>query len=203
MVLKAISTAAIPLRQWPAPGEWTYQDYLYLPDDGSRYEVIWGELYMMTPAPSTQHQRILRDLGFVLWSYVQEHSLGEIFIAPCDLVMEPGATPVQPDILFIALDRLDIITERNVHGVPDLLIEILSPNNPRHDRVTKFDLYEQSGVAEYWIVDPEARTIEVFVLGQGKYSLLGRFGEGEKTTSKALKGFSVTVGDVIPGEHPD
>jgi len=198
MVLKAISTAALPLRRWPAPGEWTYQDYLDLPDDGNRYEVIWGELYMMTPAPSTRHQRVLRDLGFALWNYVREHDAGEVLIAPCDLVMEPGATPVQPDILFVARNRLDIITERNVHGVPSLLIEILSPNTPRHDRETKFDLYEQSGVAEYWIVDPEARTIEVFVLEQNRYTLRGRFGAGEEAASEILPGFLVAVDEVIP-----
>jgi Uma2 family endonuclease len=203
MALKAISTAAIPLRQWPAPGEWTYQDYLDLPDDGNRYEVIWGELYMMTPAPSTLHQRTSRNLGFALWRYVQEHNLGEVLLAPCDLVMEPGATPVQPDLLFIAQDCLDIITEKNVRGTPNLIVEILSSSNPEHDRERKFHLYEQSSVAEYWIVDPGVRSIEVFVLRQGAYSLLERFGPGEEATSQVLRGFSVAVDDVIPIEHPD
>ncbi len=200
MALKAISTAAIPLRRWPAPGEWTYQDYLDLPDDGNRYEIIWGELYMMTPAPSTRHQRVSRNLEFALWNYTQKNDLGEVLYAPCDLVMKPDATPVQPDILFIAKDRLGIITEKNVAGVPDLLVEILSAGNPRHDRVTKFELYEQAGVAEYWIVDPEAHAIEVFVLSQGAYALLGRFGAGEAAVSKALAGFSVAVDKVIPPE---
>jgi Uma2 family endonuclease len=200
MVLKAISTAALPLRQWPRPGQWTYQDYLDLPDDGNRYEIIWGDLYMMAPAPVTRHQRVLRNLEYAMWSYVQEQNLGEVLFAPCDLVIEPGATPVQPDILFVSKDRLHLITEENIEGVPDLLVEILSPGNPRHDRVTKFNLYEQSGVPEYWIVDPEAHTIEVFGLSQKKYNPQGRFGSGEEAISNTLIGFKVAVNDVIPLE---
>lgn len=198
MALKAISTAALALRQWPVPGQWSYEDYLDLPDDGNRYEIIWGELYMMTPAPSTWHQRISRNLEFAIWDYVQEHDLGEVLYAPCDVVIEPGATPVQPDILFIAKDRLNIITEKDVRGAPDLLIEILSSSNPEHDRDRKFNLYQESGVAEYWIVDPDARMIEVFVLRRGVYSLLGRFGVDDIAMSEVLTGFEVAVHEMIP-----
>lgn len=197
MAIKAISTAALPLRQWPAPGGWTYQDYRDLPDDGYRYEVIWGELFM-TPAPSTGHQLISRNLGFMIWDYVRTHDLGEVLFAPVDLVIEPGATPVQPDILFIAKEHLDIITEKNVYGVPDILIEILSPSNPEHDQERKFKLYEQAGVPEYWMVDPETHTMEIFTLSQGVYSLLGRCRAGEKTISSVLEGFSVAVDEVMP-----
>lgn len=200
MALKAISTTALPLRQWPAPGKWTYQDYLDLPDDGNHYEIIWGELYMMTPAPTTQHQRISRNLGYALWNFVQEHHLGEILYAPCDLVIEPSATPVQPDILFVSQKRLNIITTENVMGTPDLLIEILSASNPRHDRVTKFKLYEQANVPEYWLVDPDKYTIEVYVLHGKKYKLWGRFGPGEKATSAVLSGFTIAVSQIFPSE---
>jgi Uma2 family endonuclease len=196
MVLKAISTTALPLRQWPGPGEWTYQDYLDLPDDGYRYEIIWGELYM-TPAPSTRHQRISRNLEFALWDYVKKHDLGEVLDAPCDVVMEPGATPVQPDLLFVAKERLKIITAKNVNGAPDLLVEILSSGSREYDQVTKFDLYAQAGVAEYWIIDPQAGVIEVFVLAEGVYARLGRFSQGETAKSKVLAGFTVAVAEVI------
>lgn len=200
MALKAISTIALPLRQWPAPGEWTYQDYLDLPDDGNRYEIIWGELYMMTPAPSTRHQRISRNLEYAFWNYVQEHNLGEVLYAPCDLVIEPGATPVQPDILFISRERLEIITEKNVSGVPDLLVEILSAGSSRHDRVTKFKLYEQAGVPEYWLLDPDTRTIEVFALRETKYQLWGRFRPNEAAIATVLSGFSIPVNHIFPAE---
>lgn len=200
MALKAISTAALSVRQWPVSGEWTYQDYLDLPDDGNRYEIIWGELYMMTPAPTTYHQRISRNLGYAFWNFVQDHNLGEVLYAPCDLVMEPGATPVQPDILFVSQTHLDIITTENVYGVPDLLVEILSSGNPRYDRITKFKLYQQAGVPEYWLVDSNAHIIEIFVLREGKYALMGRFGMSEIARSEVLAGFSIPVAAVIPRE---
>ena len=200
MALKAISTAALPLRQWPAPGEWTYEDYFNLPDDGNRYEVIYGELYLMAPVPSPLHQRISRNLEFLLWTHVQAHDLGEVLDAPCDVIMGTGATPVQPDVIFISKVKLDIITKKNITGVPDLLVEILSASNPEHDREIKFNLYAQSGVAEYWIVDSEAQTVEVFALNEGAYSLLGRFGSGEEVLSKVVAGFRVAVDEVFPTE---
>lgn len=155
---------------------------------------------MMTPAPSTRHQRISRNLEYAFWDYIQEHNLGEVLYAPCDLVIEPGATPVQPDILFISRERLEIITEKNVSGVPDLLVEILSAGNPYYDRVTKFRLYEQAGVPEYWLIDPDVRTIEVFVLRDTKYQLWGRFGPDETATSTVLSGFGIIVNHIFPSE---
>ncbi len=196
MAIKAISTAALPLRQWPAPGEWTYEDYLDLPDDGSRYEIIWGELYM-TPAPNIRHQMTSGELEFALRTFVKTHNLGVVLDAPCDVLLEPDGTPVEPDILFVSKERNHIVTAKNVNGAPDLIIEILSPSNPEHDRMRKFELYKESGVAEYWIVDPEARTIEVFVLRENKYLLLGRYEAGQAAVSEVLPGFSVAVNDVI------
>lgn len=198
MALKAISTAALPLRQWPAPGEWTYEDYLDLPDDGTRYEIIWGELYM-TPAPNVDHQMSSGELEFALRNFVKKHNLGVVLDAPCDVILEPGGTPVEPDIFFISQERNHLITPKNVQGAPDLIVEILSPSNPEHDRERKFRLYEQSGVSEYWLVDIEAGTIEVFVRREGGYVLLGRFGPGQVATSEVLKGFSLAVDDVMPG----
>lgn len=198
MALKAISTAAISLRQWPSSGEWTYQDYLDLPDDGYRYEVIDGELYM-APAPDTEHQMTSGELEFALRAFVKTHKLGVVLDAPCDVLLEPGGAPVQPDIFFISQGRTHIITSQNVQGAPDLIIEILSPSNPDHDRVRKFKLYGQAGVAEYWIVDIRARTIEVFVLTEQRvYSLFGHFGAGEMAMSKLLAGFQVLVDEVMP-----
>lgn len=197
MALKAISTAALPLRQWPAPGEWTYEDYLDLPDDGYRYEVIYGDLYM-TPAPNINHQRTSGELEYALQRFVKQQDLGLVLHAPCDLILELHAAPVQPDIFFIAKERLDIVAEQSVQGVPDFIVEILSPSDSGYDRDRKFNLYRQAGVPEYWIVDPEKRTIEVFVLSEGTYSLGGRFGAGQAAASKVLVGFSVAVAAVMP-----
>ena len=198
MALKAISTIAANLRQWPAPSRWTYADYLELPDDGNLYEVIEGELFM-TPAPGTKHQLVSGELEFALQTFVKSQSLGVVLNAPCDVLLEPGGTPVEPDIFFISRSRLNIITSQNIQGPPDLIVEIISPSNPEHDRDRKFKLYQESRVAEYWIVDPEVQTIEVFLLQQEAYILHGRFGAGQAATSSVLKGFRVDVDEIFSG----
>lgn len=198
MALKAISTVAANLRQWPAPSGWTYVDYLELPDDGNLYEVIEGELFM-TPAPGTKHQLVSGELEFALQTFIKAQNLGVVLNAPCDVLLEPGGTPVEPDIFFISRSRLDIITPQNIQGPPDLIVEIISPSNPEHDRERKFKLYQASGVAEYWIVDPEVQTVEVFLLQQATYILHGRFGAGQVATSSVLKGFNVDVDEIFSG----
>jgi Uma2 family endonuclease len=111
----------------------------------------------------------------------------------------PGkAEPVQPDLVFVAAERLDIVTQRAIEGVPDLVVEVLSPSNWLDDRRTKFALYAEIGVREYWIVDPDERTVEVFSLQEGRYALRGRFGPDETLRSDLLPGFEVAVGDLFP-----
>jgi Uma2 family endonuclease len=201
MVLKAISTAALPLRQWPAPGEWTYEDYLAIPDDGNRYEVIYGELYLMSPAPTPIHQLVSAELMYMLQTFIKKNHLGVVLGAPCDVILDPGGTPVEPDILFITRARTHIIAEKNILGAPDMIMEILSPSNPEHDRITKFNLYQESGVKEYWIVDPQARTIEVLVLREGKYAQVGRFEGDAQARSDLLKDFQVALTEVFPAKE--
>jgi Uma2 family endonuclease len=184
------------LRQWPAPGQWTYEDYRDLPDDGYRYEIICGELYM-SPAPNIGHQKSSGELEYALQGFVRTHNLGIVLHAPCDVILAAKATPVQPDILFVSGDRLHIITEQNVYGAPDLIIEILSPTTRDYDRQQKFHLYEQVGVVEYWLVDPQERIIEVFELVGGAYILLGKWEEGQRAMSHVLAGFEVAVNEVL------
>ena len=185
-------------RYWPPPqGQWTYEDYTRLPDNGMRYEVIKGALYM-SPAPSPKHQSIIAALYGYLWDYLKNQPVGKVFFAPIDVKLPDLATPVQPDLLFIASERLSIIKENFIEGVPDLIVEVLSPSNPTHDRNTKFRAYALAGVREYWIVDPEVRTIEINVLRGQAYAPLGSFGVDEQTRSEVLADFSVRVGDVCP-----
>src|ERR1019366_2754225 len=131
----------------------TYDLYRLLPEDGKRYELIDGEL-LMTPAPSPKHQRIVRRLGFQLSSYVEANGLGEVFIAPVDVVFEEHVV-VEPDILFVSRERRGMVREEAIHGAPDVVVEILSPSSFYHDLRRKMGLYSQFGVQEYWIVDPE------------------------------------------------
>jgi Uma2 family endonuclease len=189
---------AAPARTWPPPqGEWTYEDYARLPDNGMRYEVIEGDLYM-SPAPRSIHQRVIARLYGYLWEYLKHRSVGEAFFAPIDVILPDLATPVQPDLLFIANDRLNIVKEKFVEGAPDLIIEVLSPGNPALDRRTKFRVYAQAGVREYWMIDPDAGTVEINVLRGQAYAPLGSFGAGDQTRSEVLTDFSVSVSDICP-----
>lgn len=196
MVVKTPKRMEAEVRDWPPPqGEWTYEDYLQLPDDGWRYEVIKGVLYM-SPPPQIPHQRVSSELHFEMTSFVKSKAAGEVLAAPVEVAF-PGASPVQPDLVFVAADRIDeIITRKRIAGIPELIVEILSPSNWLFDRRDKYEQYEEAGVREYWIVDPRACTIEVFVLREGQYTLLGKWTGDQEAESEVLSGFKVTVNEV-------
>lgn len=147
----------------------TYEDYRAMPDDGRRYELIEGEI-QMAPAPGTQHQRISRNLEFILHAFVEQHRLGEMLDAPVDVILDRG-TVVQPDLLFVSTPRLDMISRRGVEGPPDLVVEILSESTQSLDRGAKRQVYARYGVAHYWIVDPESRAIAEHVRTGTDYEL--------------------------------
>jgi len=198
----ALATRTVPFTQetatWPPPqGEWTYEDYLRLPSDGWQYQVIHGRLFMV-PAPAPMHQQIVIRLGAALFSFLRQHPLGAVFPAPTDVLVPGKAEPVQPDLVFVAAERAHIVTQRAVEGAPDLAVEVLSPSNWLDDRRVKFTLYAEIGVHEYWIVDPQERTIEVFALQERRYALVNRFGPDEILRSDLLPGFEVAVGDIFP-----
>lgn len=145
----------------------------------------------MSPAPSFFHQKVVARLYKFLDAWVEQHRLGEMAIAPIDMVLTTRRA-TQPDIIFISNERLSIIKER-VMGAADLVAEVISPGSRRRDRIDKRDLYEQHGVREYWLIDPEAKTVEVLHLQSGTYQLLGRWHPGERAQSRLLKGFEVPV----------
>ncbi len=184
--------------RWPPPqGEWTYDDYARLPDNGMRYEVIEGELYM-SPAPRPNHQRAIVALLRYFLEYLQQHPVGEILISPIDVNLPGLAGPVQPDLIFITHDRRHIVKEKFIQGTPNLIVEVLSPSNPTHDRNTKFQLYARAGVQEYWLVDCETRTIDIYVLRGQAYALLGSFGPAEEAHSELLVDFVFPAGKICP-----
>ena len=152
----------------------------------------------MSPAPSPKHQRVIAKLFGLLWEYLQEHPIGEAIFAPIDVKMPDVAGVVQPDLLFITSDRLDIVQETLIEGAPDLIVEVLSPGNPLHDRRVKFELYAQAGVREYWMIDPDACTVEIYVLRGHAYAPLGNFGTDQQTRSEVLEGFTVDVEKIYP-----
>jgi Uma2 family endonuclease len=187
-------------REWPPQGEWTYEDYRRLPDDGWIYEVIKGELYM-SPAPTPIHQENKGNLFAELRDYGRKHDAGKAYDAPIDVILPGLANPVQPDVLFIVKERLHIVKKGRIEGAPDVIVEVLSPWNWNVDRREKFTTYARAGVREYWIVDPRARTIELFFLRDGTYSLIGKYGVGETVRSEVLKGFEVKVEEVCPVDN--
>jgi len=139
---------------------YTVADVRALPDDGNRYEVIAGEL-LVTPAPGTKHQRVLADLFLLIGTYVKRHDLGEAWFAPLDVIFGP-TTLVEPDLLFVRRDRIHIVTERELTGPPDLVVEVVSPSSARSDRGRKRALYLDEGVTEYWVVDADRQQVEVW-----------------------------------------
>lgn len=149
----------------PAQG-WTYEEFARLPDDGSRYEVIAGELYV-TPAPGKVHQVVSARFSWQLRGFATEqHRLGEVLYAPIDVLFAEGDY-LQPDIVFLRADHEHYWTKRGIEGPPDLVVEVLSPSTARQDRILKRERYARFGVPEYWIVDPRLRRVEVYRLQEG------------------------------------
>jgi Uma2 family endonuclease len=177
----------------------SYEEFQTLPRDGSkRFELIEGEVFM-TPTPNTAHQRAVARLLRALADFADEHDLGEVFIAPYDIVFSKW-TALEPDLLFIRKDRRSIITDANVQGAPDLVIEILSPSNKAYDRETKLRAYEKAGVPELWYLDPEEKTAEVLNLGPNhRYLLTAKLSENDAIVSQVLPGLSLTLDDVFAG----
>lgn len=150
----------------------TYREYAALPDDGRRYEVFDGEIFVM-PAPGSRHQRTSRNLFVILHRHTADRGLGEVLFAPLDVILS-DTTIVQPDLVFLDRTRLSAISARGVEGPPTLVVGILSPASMVTDRVTKPQLYARYGVPYMWLVDSEARSVEAFVLGAEGYTLVAR-----------------------------
>lgn len=135
----------------------TYEDYCALPDDGRRYEILDGDLYM-SPSPITLHQLVVGNTYHVLRHHVDRHALGKVFIAPYDVVLGKHDV-VEPDVIFVSKAHKSIITRKNIRGAPDLLVEVLSPSTAERDTRDKRNIYARCGVKWYWIVDPDAESI--------------------------------------------
>ncbi len=175
---------------------WTAARYLKWsrPDDGNLYEVLDGEL-IMAAAPILRHQKILFRIAKEIDTFVVAKKLGEIYVAPVDVVI--GDDVVEPDIIFVSKERKSILKDERIVGAPDLVVEVLSLSTSARDLRYKWDLYARSGVREYWVVNPEAETVEVLTLVNDLYQ---RHTLGEKdgtATSKVLEGLSVTMKNVF------
>lgn len=174
--------------------KFTYKDYLQLPED-KRYELIEGEFFMV-PSPGYLHQAISKRVFRALDDYVRSLGLGEVLYAPLDVILSEENV-LQPDILFISKERLDIITDKNIQGAPDLVIEILSPATAERDRGLKQKLYARFGVQECWLVDPDRKVIEVISLREKGFESTGVYREEAILKSPLLKGISIKVREIF------
>lgn len=169
----------------------TYTDYCALPDDGRRYEILDGDLYM-SPAPIPVHQRILLNLVSDLRTHVRASKLGEVFISPIDVLLGDHDI-VQPDIVFVARDQSTIVAAKNIKGSPDLLVEILSPSNTERDIRDKRNIYSRSGVDWYWIVNPEDGTVLELQRVDAAYAEISRPARRMQFTPKLFPGLSIDM----------
>ncbi|MDE0465306.1 MAG: Uma2 family endonuclease [Caldilineaceae bacterium] len=179
----------------PATTKLTYEDYLKTPDD-ERYELLDGAL-IVPPAPNTAHQSVQAELGWRMARFIREGGLGHLFFAPTDVVLS-RTDVVQPDLLFISSQRAHIIAPANIQGAPDLIVEIRSDSTAERDESFKRQLYADFGVKEYWLVDPEAATISVLLLGEKGYAEAATYTAGQTLTSPMLDGLFINLDDLFP-----
>src|SRR5687767_199139 len=176
----------------------TYDDFVLFPDDGLRHELIDGEHYV-TPSPNTRHQGIVIKLGARLFNWVEQHRTGRLFVAPLDVVFSRFDV-VEPDLLYMTSERAaQILTDANVQGVPELVVEIGSPSTRRRDETIKRALYERVGVSEYWVVDPELDVVRVYRRSGERF---GRPVElsaeaGDILVTPLLPGLELTLDDIF------
>ena len=171
-----------------------WDEFLELPEDGNRYEILDGEL-VMTPPPAIRHQRISSRLHMLLGAYVAARELGEVLAAPVAVRLSES-TIVEPDLLFLATGRSKIVSDLSIDGPPDLVVEILSPSTAKRDRTVKAQLYARLGVRHYWIVDPETRTVDVFELHGKRYRKKATLEENDRFEPTILPGLIVDLSTV-------
>lgn len=168
---------------------WTYADLQRMPETQEHLEIIDGVLYMAPSPHANRHQITVGNLFRALADYADETGAGRVYVSPVDVVASPERV-VQPDVFFMLKERLHLV-DAYVDGPVDLAVEVLSPSSLDHDRVTKFDLYEETGVKEYWIVDPETKEVEVYILREGAFEEVGPFRVGDTLRSELLEGFQI------------
>jgi Uma2 family endonuclease len=184
-------------RLFPQQGEWREEDYFALPDSNRIIELSEGEL-IISPPPSTAHQRAVRNLSRALDAYARAGGHGEALFAPVAVRLWEGKIR-EPDVLFIRAEHAECIAEQMIDGAPDWVAEVISPGSRKIDEVDKLADYASAGIPEYWLVDLEARTVRVYALAAAKYALAGTYGAGETARSETLGGFEIPVDDVIGG----
>ncbi len=177
---------------------YTYAELVAEMPETNRPCELWDGELIMSPGPSFHHQEIVFRFSHWLYAWVSTRKLGKVVTAPIDMVLSPHRV-TRPDVVYISRDRLGIVT-KTINGPVDLAAEVISLGERNRDRIEKRDLYEQYGVREYWLIDPEAQTVEVLHLENGRYQLLARCSAGQTAASRLLPGFEVSVAALFEGE---
>jgi Uma2 family endonuclease len=179
----------------PVDTRLTYEDYCLLPNDGKRYEIIDGELFV-TPSPFRAHQQVVTNLTYYLVDFVKKADLGWVYAAPFDVVFSHTSV-VEPDILYVSKSRAEVLTEKNIQGAPDLVVEVLSPGTLEADRTFKLKLYARYGVQEYWIIDPEGPSAEIYRRRKKRLDLAAKLRGKDSLSSPLFPGFSLLLQRLI------
>ena len=169
----------------------TAEDYRALPEGGPQYQLIEGDLYM-SPAPNRFHQDISRNIGLIIGNYLETHPIGTVYNAPFDVYLDHDNV-FQPDFVFVARENYGVLTDAGVEGVPELVIEILSPGTAKLDRNAKQRVYARCGVKEMWLVDPETTTVAVYNLQQNAVQPAAVYAIGDQFTSGFFPGLVFSV----------
>jgi Uma2 family endonuclease len=175
----------------------TYQDLLELPDDGKRHEILDGAHFVLE-TPYLRHQRVSGRLMMRIYGLQESSGLGETLIGPFNVVLSEHDVAL-PDILFVSEGRKGIVTEENIQGAPDLMIEIVSPDTRTRDFGLKRDRYERFGVEEYWVADPDGDTVSVFRREGNRFAdpLVLSASADDRLTTPLLPGLEIRLGDVF------
>jgi Uma2 family endonuclease len=173
----------------------TYEDFCLLPDDGKRYEIIDGELFV-TPSPRTLHQKVVTQLAYYLSALLKENPLGQVFVAPLDVVFSDFDV-VEPDLVYVSRERASVLTEKNIQGAPDLVVEVLSETTEKRDLTLKLRLYARYGVKEYWIINPMPISGKICRRQGDRLELVSTLQADDSLTSLLFPGFSLPLRKLV------
>ena len=168
-----------------------YQDFCALPDDGKRYEILDGDL-LMSPSPREIHQRVLGRLFRILSGHAEKAGLGVVYIAPFDVILSENDI-VEPDLIFVAETNRSIVTDENIRGVPDLLVEVLSSTRPELDTRDKRAVYARCSVPFYWIVDPENKHLTELQLVEKAYAVVSELTNKDSFQPRLFTGLTINL----------
>ena len=170
-------------------------EFFSLPEGPPYFQLLDGDLYT-SPRPRRYHQKLILRLAVVLQAYLDRHPLGEIYVAPSDVVFTQE-TILNPDIYFVSRERAGILTEQGADGAPDLVVEVLSPSTAKLDLGRKREIYFESGVKEMWVVSPQTASVDVYRFSENAGEPTAVFERGGTLTSPLFPELAISVGDLF------